>query len=120
MSALQWVYLGVTLGPDQIHVVDRPGAGIAPGLVNLVPNGLIAEIDLDPDLFLSTWSLGESTPAAQDACLERGWLNAPRLVLADQRTRWHLGSDRILDLARGSGAVLEPVGTVRSSLYAFR
>lgn len=121
LLALQWAYLSTTAGPDQVHLVDEPGAGIERGRINLVPNGLLAEIDVEPDVFLTTWALGESEPAAQDLCVGRGWLAAPHLVIADQRTRsGGANSDRLLDLAMAHGARLEPVGTVAGSFYAFR
>lgn len=121
LLTLQWAYLTTTLGPDELHLVDEPGVGIEPGRINLVPNGLLTEIDVEPDLFLTTWALGESETRAQDLCTERGWLAAPRLVIADQRTRsGGSNSDRLLELAAAHGAELEPVGTVPGSFYAFR
>ena len=121
MSALQWLYLGVTLGSEEVHLVDRPGAGIAEGRVNIVPNGLIDEIDVEPEAFISTWALGESEPPAHAACSERGWLEAPRLIVADQRSGVATAnSDRVLELAAATGARLERIETVPGSFFAFR
>jgi hypothetical protein len=121
MCALQWMYLGVTLGPDAVHLVGRAGDGIAAGRVNIVPHGMLGEIDLAPDAFLSTWALGESEVAAHRFCHERGWLDAPRLVIADQRSGSRTqNSDRLLALLEEAGVGFEPVGTVPGSCFAFR
>jgi hypothetical protein len=120
LTSLQWAYLGTTLGADDVHLVDN-GGHIERGRVNLVPNGLLDRIDVEPDTFISTWALGESEPAAQDEVRERGWFDAANLIIADQRTRaGGANSDRVLDLAESHGAVLEPVGTVPGSFFAFR
>jgi hypothetical protein len=121
MCALQWLYLGVTLGPDAVHLVGRAGDGIAAGRVNIVTHGMLDEIDLAPDAFVSTWALGESEVAAHRFCQERGWLDAPLLLIADQKSGFETrNSDRLLELVEQPGTGFEPVGTVPGSCFAFR
>lgn len=80
-SALQWLYLGSVLGAGRVVLHERPAA-VAEGAVNVVPIGLAGELEVDADLFVSTWALNESAPAAQELVLEREFFGAPSLLLA--------------------------------------
>lgn len=50
--------------------------------VNVVPIGLVPELDVDADLFISTWALNESAAPAQQHVRDRRWFGADALLLA--------------------------------------
>jgi hypothetical protein len=82
-SALQWLYLTSVFGEEKVSLLSAGGDGIVAGALNLVPTGLLETIDdLHADLFISTWALSESAPAALEHVLERDWFRAPHLLLA--------------------------------------
>lgn len=113
MTALQYVYLGSTLGPDCVHLVSEPHDSLRPGLVNLVPVGLCGLVS-DADLFISTWALSESTPAAEDLVIGQAWFGASRLLLA--YSEGTLGRR-----AAREGATTIPIGAfLPRNDYAFR
>ena len=102
--AVQWLYLSSVLGPDRVVLHSDRGARLAPGLLNVVPIGLAPDLEVDADLFISTWALNECTPAAQDHVVARRWFGADALLLA-----MHQGDPferRVLD----AGACPVPVG----------
>lgn len=101
-SALQWLYLSAVLGEDRVVLHHRGPVRPQPGRVNLVPIGLVADLDVDADLFISNWALNESMPAAQRDVVARHWFGAESLLLA-----MHAGdpfASVVLD--RGARAVL--------------
>jgi hypothetical protein len=81
-SALQWLYLSAVLGPDRVLLHSEGPVQPVPGHVNIVPIGLAAQLRVEADLFVSTWALNESTPAAQRHVIERRWFGADALLLA--------------------------------------
>lgn len=81
-SCLQWLYLASILGEDAVVLHSTPGQAVEDGLVNVVPIGLVSELTVAADLFISTWALNESEPAAHDEVIGRDWFGAPALLLA--------------------------------------
>jgi hypothetical protein len=82
-SALQWLYLSAVLGEDRVVLHHRRGpVRPEPGRVNVVPIGLVRDLDVDADLFISNWALNESMPAAQRDVVARKWFGAESLLLA--------------------------------------
>ncbi|KUI24088.1 hypothetical protein AU196_10075 [Mycobacterium sp. IS-1742] len=81
-SAVQWLYLSAVLGEERVVLHHRAPVRPEPGRVNLVPIGLVADLDVDADLFVSTWALNESMPAAQRDVVARRWFGAESLLLA--------------------------------------
>jgi hypothetical protein len=84
-SAIQWLYLSSVMGDRQVVLHERPPPTLVPGAVNIVPVGLARHLDVRADLFVSTWSLNESTRAAQDLVLDRAWFGADSLLLGMHR-----------------------------------
>lgn len=80
-SCLQWLYLASVFGTDQVCLADAPGQPLRPGTINLVPVTLAASLAVAADLFVSTWALNESAPAAQDLVVGRDWFGAAHLLL---------------------------------------
>lgn len=81
-AALQWLYLSAVLGEDRVVLHHRGPVRPEPGRVNVLPIGLVADLDVDADLFISNWALNESMPAAQRAVVARHWFGADSLLLA--------------------------------------
>ena len=81
-TALQWLYLSAVLGEDRVVLHTQRPVHPVEGLVNLVPIGLVADMAVHADLFISNWALNESMPAAQQDVVDRGWFDAPALLLA--------------------------------------
>lgn len=112
ITALQWLYLTAVLGPDNVNLVDREGGSVRPGVINLVPSGLI-DVVPPADLFVSTWALSESTPAAEDVVISRDWFGARRLLLA-------FSGGTLGARADAAGARREPLVVLPDNEYAFR
>jgi hypothetical protein len=104
-SAVQWLYLSSVLGEDRVVLHDQPGLPVEAGRVNVVPIGLVAELQVTADLFVSTWALNESTPEAQDHVVGRDWFGAEALLLA-----MHEG-DPLEAAVLGAGATPVPLGS---------
>lgn len=81
-SALQWLYLSAVLGEDRVVLHDHGPVRPEPGRVNVVPIGLVDDLDVDSDLFISNWALNESMPAAQRDVVARRFFGAESLLLA--------------------------------------
>jgi hypothetical protein len=81
-AALQWLYLSAVLGENRVVLHHRGPVRPEPGRVNVVPIGLVRDLEVDADLFISNWALNESMPAAQRDVVERNWFGAESLLLA--------------------------------------
>ncbi len=81
-SCLQWLYLASVLGEEAVVLHTERGQPVQDRRINVVPIGLVAGLAVQPDVFISTWALNESEPAAQDAVIARNWFGAPGLLLA--------------------------------------
>lgn len=120
-SALQWLYLSTTLGEERVVLHDRAPVDLRPGLVHLVPGGLLPHVDVRADLFVSTWALSESSPAAHERVFARSWFGAKHLLLAYQT------EDPAFPAATGvgrraaaDGAKIAPIPFIPGNAYAFR
>src|ERR1700712_3150599 len=103
-SAVQWLYLALVLGEDKVVLHDAGPVRLQKGRVNIVPIGLVADMDVSADLFISNWALNESTPAAQEDVVGRRWFGADSLLLA-----MHAG-DPLTDVVVQHGARPVPLG----------
>jgi hypothetical protein len=81
-SCIQYVFLSTVLGPEGVRLVCEPGTPEADGIVDLVPINLLPYLHRDGELFVSTWALSESPPAAYNLVRERGWFGAREILLA--------------------------------------
>ncbi|MCV7418438.1 class I SAM-dependent methyltransferase [Mycolicibacterium litorale] len=81
-TALQWLYLSAVLGEERVVLHHRAPVRPEPGRVNVVPIGLVRDLELEADLFISNWALNESMPAAQREVVARRWFGADSLLLA--------------------------------------
>lgn len=103
-AAVQWLYLASVLGEDAVTLHLRPGTPVRKGKVNIVPIGLAAELDVDADLFISTWALNESALPAQQHVHDRRWFGAPSLLLAMN------AGDPLVPVVLNCGARSVPLG----------
>ncbi|MEZ0339396.1 hypothetical protein ACAG25_05365 [Mycobacterium sp. pV006] len=114
-SALQWLYLSAVLGPEQVLLHDRGPVRPASGRVNIVPLGLVDDLEVTADLFISNWALNESTAAAQRDVVAREWFGAQSLMLA-----MHAG-DPFGEVVQSCGARAVLVGSfLPGQQYLFR
>lgn len=81
-SCIQYVFLSTVLGPECVRLVTEAGTAAAEGSVDLVPINLLPDLRRDGELFVSTWALSESPPAAYDLVRERDWFGAREILLA--------------------------------------
>ncbi|WP_111509313.1 hypothetical protein [Mycobacterium kyogaense] len=103
-SALQWLYLSATIGAERVELHTTAPVTVARGRINVVPIGLMSDMDVAADLFISMWALNESTPAAQRDVVQRDWFGADQLLLA-----MHAG-DPFAETVRSHGARDELLG----------
>lgn len=104
-SALQWLYLSAVLGEQRVVLHAAGPVRPISGRVNIVPIGLVSQMEVEADLFISTWALNESTRAAQRDVVARRWFGADSLLLA-----MHAG-DPLTEVALSEGARAILVGT---------
>ena len=81
-SCIQYVFLATVLGPERVRLVTEAHTPAAEGIVDLVPINLLPDLRRDGELFVSTWALSESPPAAYDLVRERDWFGAREILLA--------------------------------------
>jgi len=81
-SCIQYVYLSTVLGPEAVRLVTGAETPAADGWVELVPINLLPDLRRDGELFVSTWALSESPPAAYELVRERNWFGARGILLA--------------------------------------
>lgn len=103
-AAVQWLYLSAVLGEGHVMLHARAGAPVVPHRVNVVPIGLAGRLDVAADVFVSTWALNESTPAAQRHVARRRWFGARGLLVAMHR------GDPLEPQVLAAGARRVPVG----------
>lgn len=104
-SAVQWLYLSAVLGEEHVVLHDSGPVKLVDGRINLVPIGLVADMSVTADLFISNWALNESTQAAQDDVVSRQWFGADSLLLAMH------GHHPLTEIARAWGARTVPLGS---------
>ena len=120
-TAIQWLYLASILGEASVRVARDPHTESVPGVVTLIPVGLVEDITVEADLCVSTWALSESSRYAQEHVRQRAWFGARHLLLGYQ-----VGSSLVPDssltgeLARKDGATIEPLAYQPGNFYAFR
>lgn len=121
MCCLQWFYLSIVLPDSTINLVSAPNQQLITNGINIIPIGLIADVPLKCELFISTWALSESSDYAQDFVIGKNWFNAKYLLLAYQEASDAIPfGSRLGELAKRAGARIIPIPFVKKSSYAFR
>ncbi len=120
MCCLQWLYLSVVMPDSTINLVSAPGQQLITNGINIIPIGLIIDISLKCELFVSTWALSESSATAQDFIASSRWFGAQHLLLAFQESNPDLpDASRIESLARSAGARIFEVPVLKRQHYGF-
>jgi hypothetical protein len=122
MSSLQWIFLSSIFGEDRVrfHSPGSPGE-IDDGLINVVPLTSLGHLEIQADIFISTWALSESSSEAQELVVNRDWFRASRLLLAyDGSSHAVPYSSRLGELAAAAGADIEDAVCLPGHFYAFR
>jgi len=81
-SCIQYVFLSTVLGPEGVRLVTEAGTAAVEESVDLVPINLLPDLRRDGELFVSTWALSESPPAAYELVRARDWFGAREILLA--------------------------------------
>lgn len=120
-SCIQWLYLSTILGSDCINVLTNEKKDIESGKINLVTLGLLKDIDICADLFISTWGLSESSKYSQDFVVSNKWFNSKHLLLSYQINSKKLPhAERIEELAKGLAASIEKIDFLPDNYYVFK
>lgn len=132
-SCLQWLYLSVALGEEKIKIISSPQERIENGKINILPlnflnnyseQGTLTQAslnNLNADLFVSTWALSESSEFTQKYVEKNNFFNAPRLLLAYQKSNKFLpDAGKIGELAEKRGAVVEEIIDMKGNYYVFQ
>jgi hypothetical protein len=103
-----------------VHVVTEPD-DIKDGQINLVPIALLKKLNLNADLFVSTWGLSESAKEAQDFVKEKDWFNAKHLLIGFQDSIKKLRyASRLGEIAAKDGATIIDIDFIPNNHYAFK
>lgn len=120
LSCVQWLYLSVIFGEKNVNLLLGPKDNIKARKFNIISTGLIETQKIKTDLFISTWGLSESPKNFQDYITKKNWFGAKHMLIAFQKANRTLPhADRLGDLARKKGAIVEDVPFLRGSHYAF-
>lgn len=120
-SALQWLYLSVTLGPERVNFIRSREDQIEPHKINLITLCHLNDFKLRADIFISTWGLSESSEFSQDYVIEHLWFGAKHLLIGFQDSNQDLKyASRLGELAKKDGATVEPIAFIQGNYYAFR
>lgn len=119
-SCLQWLYLSTIFGEKEVNILLDPKSEIEKGRINLVALPFLENIEINADLFVSTWALSESSEYSQDYVLRKNWFDAEHLLLAYQDNPTGLfNPSRVGKLAKDRGAVIENMEFLPGNHYAF-
>jgi hypothetical protein len=106
MLALQYVFLRANSYAVTAHT--KGPIKLKTGRVNLVPVSSIESLDLEPDLFVSTFGLSESTNHVQDIVTQRRFFNAKAAYVVGQNH----------NAQAWKNVCLEPPDTIHTAMHA--
>ncbi len=120
ISTIQWLYLSTVFGEEKLNFVKKPHSNIEAGKINIVPVGFLDDMDINTDLFVSTWALSESSEYSQRYVASKNWFHAKHLLLAyAESTEQFPLSDLVGEIAKKQGATIEKIDCIKESYYAF-
>lgn len=121
LSALQWLYLSSVIGEKEVSLQIDAHRMVEARFV-LLPLHVARNADLNADLFISTWALSESSPAAQDWVSDsKSWFGAKNHLIAFQEGSEVLPhAGRIEAKAKQADAIIESIELQPGNYYAFR
>lgn len=122
VSCLQWLYLAVIFGEENVYCFQKPTDAVQVGKINIIPVSWAMQMNVRADIFISTWALSESPMSLQDEVLQRNWFDATHLLLAYRKNDERFpDSEHIGEAARKSGAWITRIRYISGMhYYAFR
>ncbi|MFO0955415.1 MAG: hypothetical protein U0526_02670 [Candidatus Saccharibacteria bacterium] len=120
-TSIQWLYLSSVLG-EKINVLDSKRSKIIEGKINLLPIGLVKEVDLGThnDLFISTWAISESSKAAQKFVIDNNMFEAKHVLLGYQDSTEELPeASNTIKLAKLRKLKPSPIDFIPGNYYIF-
>ena len=117
-SAIQWLYLSCVFGEGEV-VLHTKKQDVVTGKINIVPIGLVDELECDTDMFVSTWAISESNDACQKLLVDRGLYGAGRALIGHQGTS---SAFPFADAVKGlvGDAQSEPIDFLPGNWYLFK
>ncbi len=111
-ETLALVHLNLRLNfPDLPIVVHTTTADITPNAVNLLPIWLLPQLDYQPDVFLSTFALSETSDAMREVCFQKAFFGSGRIYIVGSDDAIFNGAPAI----RANSARLYGPASVRES-----
>ena len=124
VSCLQWLYLASLLGESTVILMTAQGQRIVPGKINLVPVCFVKDVQMQADMFISTWALSESAMGAQTFVVNNNWFGAKHLLLAyhgqyngQHNARLSLGG---FDCTKDNELKINEINFLPGNYYAFK
>lgn len=121
MVCLQWVYLATIFEEDTVNLIGDMGTKLKHGKINLLPLCFLKNYQLSANLFISTWSLSESSKSAQDYVDSHNFFDAKHLLLGYQKSGPALPyAGQTGEMAKKRGAIIYPIEFLPGNYYAFK
>ena len=121
ISCLQWIYLESIVGKKHVRLHLSPRDTIKKGEINIIPICFLDSHNVSADVFISTWTLSESSVFSQNYVLKRKWFDAKHLLIGyHENTPTLPASEHVAAIAKQSGAKIETIDFVPGNFYAFK
>jgi putative sugar O-methyltransferase len=121
LTCLQWLYLAVIFGEDQVNILKSPSGEIKEEKVNLLPISSLKNYNLKGDLFIATWSLSESSKYAQDYVKLLNFFDAKHFLIGYQASSKNLpNAGRIGEITKETRATIYPIEFLPGNYYAVK
>lgn len=118
-SCLQWLYLSIVLGEDQVVMISNRDQKIIKSKINILPLGLLKYYKLKADLFLSTWALSESTKLCQLLVKKQKFFSANHLLMSFHESCYYLPDSGYIRSIFPKEAKIEEIHLMKGNYYAF-
>lgn len=118
-SCLQWLYLSVILGENEVVIISSPNEKIVKNKINIFPLGLLKYFRLDCDLFISTWALSESTKLSHLLVKKKNFFGARHLLMSFQESCYYLPDASHVRSILPKETRIEKIELMRNNFYAF-
>jgi len=114
-TCVQQMYLTQLFGKEKVNV-----GSVKQGKINLMPIGLIDELNIDTDMFVATWSISESTDAAQQYLIGKEVYRANQFLMAHQGASGVFPfADNLKQLINQDNIIEEEIPFLKGNYYLF-
>lgn len=121
-SCVQWLYLSVIFGEENVNLLLKPEDKIQIQKINLIP--VIFRdyhTNIKADMFISTWALNESGKDAQDFVMKLNFYNARHLLMSfANKSKICPDSEILRSFAEKFNAKIYDINFLPGSYYFFR